>query len=51
MGKQKRKVNLKPVKKSKWERTCERCGNEQVNRNRVFKCKFCKAWNGVGEMY
>ena len=49
MGKQKRKVQQGHKKISKWDKICERCGNEQVNRNRVFKCKFCKAWNGVGE--
>ena len=49
MGKQKRKGQNVEPKKSKWDKTCERCGNEQVKRERVFKCKFCKAWNGVGK--
>lgn len=48
MGKQKRKGQNVEPKKSKWDRTCERCGNENFSRKPVFKCKHCKAWNGVG---
>lgn len=47
MGKQKRKGHNVEPKKSKWDRTCERCGNENFSRKPVFKCKYCWFWNGV----
>lgn len=47
MGEQKRKVNLKSVKKSKWERTCERCGNDNFVRKPVYICSYCGFQNGV----
>lgn len=51
MGKQIKKQHKKKQKPNKWIRTCERCGNEQFSSNPVYKCKHCKAWNGVGEDY
>lgn len=51
MSKQIKKQNRKQKKISKFIRTCERCGNEQFSSKPVYKCKHCKAWNGVGEMY
>ena len=51
MGKQIKKKDTKHEKKNKWMRTCERCGNENFSPKLVFKCKYCKAWNGVGEMW
>lgn len=47
MGKQKRKEHQKPVKKSKWERTCERCGNDSFSPMNVWKCPYCWWWNGI----
>ena len=47
MGKQKRKGQNVEPKKSKWDRTCERCGNENFSRKPVFKCKYCNWVNGV----
>ena len=48
MGKQIKKVHEVKKKKSKWERTCERCGNEMFSPRLIFKCRYCKWWNGVG---
>ena len=48
MGKQIKKVHEVKKKKSKWERTCERCGNEVFSPRPIFKCRYCKWWNGVG---
>lgn len=49
MGKQKRKGQNVEQKKSKWDRTCERCGNENFSRKPVFKCEYCMYWNGVNK--
>ena len=48
MGKQKRKENQKPVKKSKWDRLCETCGEESyVPFKKVWTCRYCNRKNGV----
>jgi hypothetical protein len=47
MGKQKKKKNQKIQKKSKFERTCERCGNDNFSFKPVFKCRFCGEVNGL----
>lgn len=48
MGKQKRKEHQKPVKKSKWELTCEQCGEENfVPGRKIWTCKWCGYRNGV----
>lgn len=50
MGKQKRKEHQKPVKKSKWERICERCGEDNyVTYKKIWTCRFCNYRNGVDE--
>lgn len=46
MGKQKRKEHQKPVKKSKWDRTCERCGNENFTPRKFYVCNYCGFYNG-----
>lgn len=38
MGKQKKKEQQKPIKKSKYDRTCERCGNDNFVRKPVYVC-------------
>lgn len=51
MGKQKRKVHLKPIKKSKWDRTCERCGEDNfVPYKKIWTCRFCN-YKNEGEQY
>ena len=47
MGKQIKKVHNKPQKQNKWQRVCERCGNDQFSPKRVFRCNYCGLWNGV----
>ena len=47
MGKQQRKKPQKRQKVSKFIRTCERCGNENFSRSKVFRCEFCNKLNGV----
>ena len=47
MGKQIKKLRLNRQKPNKWERTCERCGNETFSPKRVFKCRFCGLVNGL----
>lgn len=48
MSKQiKKKTNNR--KKSKWERTCEICGNEVFSRRSLYKCPYCEWKNGVKE--
>ncbi len=47
MGKQKKKNSQKIQKKSKFERTCERCGNDNFSFKPVFKCRFCGEVNGL----
>ena len=47
MGKQHRKKPQKREKVSKFIRTCERCGNENFSRSKVFRCEFCNKLNGV----
>ena len=50
MGKQKKKEHQKPIKKSKWDRTCERCGEDNfVPYKKVWTCRFCNYRNGVDE--
>ena len=48
MGKQKTKQRQVVKKKSKWDRDCERCGNENFSRKPVFRCKYCGLINGIG---
>lgn len=43
MGKQRKKV--KKRKKSKYDRICERCGNEVFSFKRIFQCPFCELIN------
>lgn len=40
---------MKKRKKSKYERTCERCGNEQFQRKEVYKCIYCGLVNGIDD--
>ncbi len=47
MGKQQRKKPQKRQKVSKFNRTCERCGNENFSRTRIYRCTFCDWKNGV----
>ena len=47
MGKQKRKKNQVIEKKSKFEKICDRCGNENFSFKPVFKCKYCGEINGL----
>lgn len=47
MGKQIKKIRQERKKKSRYERLCERCGNESFSFGRVWKCPYCKLWNGV----
>lgn len=47
MGKQKRKKQQIRQKINKFERTCERCGNENFSFKPVFKCRFCGEVNGL----
>lgn len=49
MGKQKRKVTQIEPKRSKWDRVCERCGNENFSRKPIFKCRYCNLTNGVSK--
>lgn len=46
MSKQKRKQHQQRQKINKFQRTCERCGNENFSFSPVFKCRFCKKLNG-----
>lgn len=46
MGKNKKKANGNK-KKSIYDRTCERCGNEVFLKKRVFTCPFCYYLNGI----
>ena len=48
MGKTKKK-NKKKQKVSKYERICERCGNENFSFKPIFKCKFCGEVNGLNK--
>lgn len=47
MGKQFKKAHLKKQKVNKWQKTCERCGNESYTPNKVFRCKYCGQVNGL----
>ena len=47
MGKQKRKQHPKKQKVNKFERICERCGNENFSFKPIFKCRFCGEVNGL----
>lgn len=47
MGKQKKKQQHKKQKINKFERICERCGNENFSFKSVFKCRFCGEVNGL----
>lgn len=47
MSKQKRKQPKQQQKKSKFERTCERCGNDNFSFKPVFKCRLCGEVNGL----
>lgn len=47
MSKKKMKKKQKIQKKSKFERTCERCGNDNFSFKPVFKCRFCGEVNGL----
>lgn len=50
MGKQKLKEQQKITKVSKWERVCERCGEENfVPYKKIWVCRFCNYRNGVEE--
>ena len=42
-----KKKDKKKIKKSKFDRICEICGNEQFSFSPVFKCRFCGETNGV----
>ncbi|WP_461810854.1 hypothetical protein [Faecalimonas sp.] len=37
----------KTVKRSKWIRTCERCGNETFTPKRIYTCPYCNWRNGL----
>ena len=47
MSKQQRKKPQKKQKVSKFQRTCERCGNENFSFQRIYKCQWCGWKNGV----
>lgn len=48
MGKQKRKEHQTQIKKNKWDKTCERCGNESfVPGAKSWTCKYCGFRNEV----
>lgn len=49
MGKQKKKKTQQKQKINKFERVCERCGNENFSKSRVFKCRFCGEVNGLNK--
>lgn len=42
MGKRK-----KVKKKSKWNRVCERCGNEVFSSKKIYRCPYCDWKNGL----
>ena len=46
MGKQNKKKHTKRIT-NKWERQCERCGNEGYCRKPGFNCRNCGYLNGV----
>lgn len=46
MGKQIKKASQKRQKVSKFQRICERCGNEVFSPKRVFRCRYCGWMNG-----
>ena len=47
MGKQKKKKAQVRTKTSKFERVCERCGNENFSFKPVYRCKYCNKLNGI----
>ena len=47
MGKQMKKVRQTHQKKNKWQRVCERCGNETFSPKKIFQCQFCGLKNGI----
>ena len=47
MGKQRRKKPQSREKVDKRIKICERCGNENFSRSKVFRCEFCNWKNGV----
>ena len=47
MSKQQRKKPHKQQKVSKFQRACERCGNENFSFQRIYKCQWCGWKNGV----
>ena len=47
MSKKKKQQIKKKV--SKFDRICERCGNEIFSRNPIFKCRFCGEVNGLNK--
>ena len=49
MGKQIKKASQKRQKVSKFQRICERCGNEVFSPKRVFRCRYCGWMNGILE--
>ena len=51
MGKQKKKEQQGYKKTSKWDRVCERCGNETFSRKPIFKCQYCNLVNGTGRAW
>ena len=46
MGKKNKKKSNKQ-KVNKFERICERCGNENFSFKPVFRCRFCGEINGI----
>ena len=41
------KKKTKNRKKSKWDRTCEICGNEVFSSRSFYKCPYCGWLNGM----
>lgn len=37
----------KVKKKSKWDRVCERCGNEVFSPKKIYRCPYCDWKNGL----
>lgn len=46
MGKNRKKVTAQK-KKSIYDRTCERCGNDFFSKKRIYTCPYCLWTNGL----
>lgn len=49
MGKQIKKIRPKP--KHPYKKICERCGNGDITKKVMFKCRYCGWLNGVNAEY